>query len=408
MSNWTIPQPGLNSAELEKPVLVFQPGVDINSVYAEMQAQLQARQVHTAVALGWSLSELLGRCFLLQDEPTQAETWDGAQLIALPEVNSPRESVRALMEHILFLAGGLNVGEILINSEVAPSPNAKYAGVLREQVIKLCSGHLDTARGETYQSVLGDINERLYFWDLKIHDALQNYPMVVYKAYLVGQSLAALRWYFNSERSALNQDILNKICHEYIPLLGPYLPPFATGALSNSVAVWGKAAITNQVMQDNTPYAPDELHKQAHIWYDMLTGARNPLSYVDTTTHGTRYIWRVVRVAWPLFLLHFLALFLILVVFIIALVVIVANLGPIFKEITALAGLLALVGASHFALNNVVGVAEKALVHTGGAIKGSLIDATWHATQQEAVNGATCIMPTPPASPAGQITAKSA
>ena len=74
------------------------------------------------------------------------------------------------------------------------------------------------------------------------------------------------------------------------------------------------------------PFVPEQLHNQAHIWYDILTGARNPLSYVDPSAHGTRYMWKVVRVAWPLFLLHFLALFLILIVLVIALVVVVANL----------------------------------------------------------------------------------
>jgi hypothetical protein len=384
---------------VDKPVIVFQSDADFNAVFASMQAQQLARQVHTAVALGWSLSELLGRAFLLQGEAApNALSWDGTQLIALPEVDTDREKVRALMEHILFLADVLNVHTIQIDSDVAPTPGATYADELRGLVKKLCSGRFDASSGETQQSVLGSINERLFFWDLKIHDALQSNPMVVDKAYLVGQSLAALRWYFRSERNSLDQETLDKICHEYIPLLGPYLPPFSTGALSNSVEVWGKAAIAGQVMQDISLYSPVQLHNQAHIWYDILTSSRRPLSYVDTSTHGGRYLWRVARVAWPLFVFPLVALLLILII---ALVVILANFDQVVKAAAAVASLVALVSTSHLASNNLSGFVERALTHSSGAIKGSPIEAFWQSTQQKAVNDATCILP--PVTPASPV-----
>lgn len=391
MSSWTISQPGQDGAGLERPVVVFQSGADFNAVYAGLQAQQLAKQVHSAVALGWSLSELLGRCFLLEDEPVQQNmAWDGAQLVALSEANTPRDEVRSRAEHILFLADILNVRTIQIDGDAAPTPGATYADVLLELVKKFSTGQFDTANGETWQSVLGDINERLYYWDLKIHSALQNFPRVVHSAYLVGQSLSALRWYYRSERSALTQDSLNKLCHEYIPLLEPYLPPFATGALSNSVAVWGSAALSGQVMQDDSPYSPDQLHAQAHIWYDILTGARNPLSYVTSTTRGSRYIWRVMRISWPLFVFPLLALLLILIV---SLVVILLNIDQVIKAITAIAGFIALVGTSHIAMSNLNGFVEKALTHTGEALKGSPIETLWHSDQQKAVNDATLIAP---------------
>jgi hypothetical protein len=406
MSSWTIPQPGQDGAGLEKPVVVFQSDADFNAVYASLQAQQLTKQVHSAVALGWSLSELLGRCFLLENVPVQPNiAWDGTQLIAPSEANTPREKVRALAEHILFLADILNVRAIQIDSDVAPTPGATYAGVVLELVKKLSAGHFDAANGESWQSVLGSINERLYFWDLKIRDALQNFPRVVYSAYLVGQSLSALRWYYRSERSALDQEALNKLCHEYIPLLGPYLPPFATGALSNSVAVWGSAALSGQVMQDNSPYSPEQLHIQAHIWYDILTGARSPLSYVTSAARGSRYIWRVVRVSWPLFVFPLLALLLILIV---SLVVVLLNIDQVVKAVTAIAGFIALVSTSHIAMSNLNGFIQKALAHTGESLKGSPIEALWHSDQQKAVNDATLIAPpspsTAPLQAAGQIT----
>ncbi|HEV2581174.1 MAG TPA: hypothetical protein VGT44_10020 [Ktedonobacteraceae bacterium] len=396
MSSWTIPQPGPNIADADKPVVVFQSDADFNAVFAAMQAQQLARQVHTAVALGWSLSELLGRAFLLKDDAVPNDpAWNGAQLIALPEADSAHEKVRALMEHILFLADVLDVRAIPIDSDAAPTEGATYADVLRELVKKLSTGRFDVGNGEMQQSVLGSINERLFYWDYKIHYVLQNNPMVVHRAYLVGQSLGALRWYYRSERSALDQETLDKVCHEYIPMLGPYLPPFATGALSNSVEVWGKAALTGQVMQDNSPYSPVELHNQAHIWYDILTGSRRPLSYVDNATHGARYMLRVARVAWPLFVFPLVALLLILVV---ALVVILANFDQVVKAVAAAATLVALVSTSHLATSNITVFVERALSHSSDVFKGSPIESLWQSTQQKAVNDATCILPlTPPA-----------
>ena len=42
MSNWNMPQAGPVSTDLEKPVLVFQSGADINAVYQGLLVQQQA------------------------------------------------------------------------------------------------------------------------------------------------------------------------------------------------------------------------------------------------------------------------------------------------------------------------------------------------------------------------------
>ncbi len=390
MTTWTNALPGQGTTDTEQPVLVFQAGADINSVYAGMKAQLLSQQVHFASALGWSLAELLGRCFLLLDAPAPQVDWSGAQIVALPESLSAREAIRALMEHILFLAANLNVRGISIDDEGDSDKGKFYADVVKRQVIQLTEGRFDPAKGETRQSVLGDMNHRLYFWDLTIHDSLQNAPLVIHRAYLVGHSLGAMRWYFPSKQGILDQETLNKVCHEYIPLLSPYIYPFAAEAVSNSVELWGQALAAGKVLPDNATFAPQQLHDQAHIWYDLVTGARNPLTFASGEIHGTRFVWKVIRVAWPLYAMHLLALLLVLAVI---LVVVVLNFNLVLTGVTAVAGLLALAGTSHSALGNIGGLLQGAATKTEGTIKGSLVDSLWHSTQQTAINNATYIPP---------------
>lgn len=390
MTTWTNALPGQESTDEEKPVLVFQAGADINSVYAGMKAQLLSQQVHYASALGWSLTELLGRCFLLDDTPVSQADWSGAQIVALPESLSAREAIRALMEHILFLAANLNVRAITIDYESDPDKGQFYADVIKSQVIQLCEDQFDAAKGETRQSVLGNMNHRLYFWDLKIHDALQNAPLVIHRAYLAGHSLGAMRWYFPSKQGILSQDTLNKVCREFIPMLSPYIYPFAPGAITNSVELWGQALAEGKVQPADGSFAPQQLHDQAHIWYDLMTGARNPLTYAGGEIHGTRFVWKLIRVAWPLYAMHALVLLLVMAII---LVVVILNFNLVLTGITAVAGFLALAGTSHSAFSNIGGLLQGVATRTEGTIRSSLVDSLWHSTQQTAINNATYIPP---------------
>src|SRR5437660_1768278 len=118
------------------PVLVFQPGTDISEVFVGLQAQQLTEQVRIAAALGWSLAELLGRCYQLKDGsvPVRDDVWDGTKMKALPEVHTQREKIRSLMEHIVFLAGVLDAGSLTIDHEDDPEQNRAYADVLMELI----------------------------------------------------------------------------------------------------------------------------------------------------------------------------------------------------------------------------------------------------------------------------------
>ncbi len=348
--------------------------------------------VCNAAALGWAIAELLGRCFMLKEVQPAKLDWSGDKPMLLQEIYTPREKIRALMVHIRFLADSLGVSSCLIDQENDADNGRPYVEVLEENVKLLTQHNLDAV---TREQLRGKINLRLFFWDLCIHDMLQDRATTIPKAYVVGRSLASLRWYFGLRDKAPDNEFMKKICSEYIPLLQPYVSPFATGALSYSLEPWWNAISGGQVQPGPDGEVPMELQKQANIWYSLVTSERAALSYAPLVT-GRRYIWRVLRVSWPMFLLGGLALVMILGLL---LFVIISNPSIITKDIAAVVALLTTLGITHTLGSTVGNILEKAVSEVTGTFRGTVIDNIRHSTQQEAVNKATFI---PPASPSAK------
>ena len=357
------------------------------SVGIDMSLQ---QTVYNAAELGWTIAELLGRCFLLQDEQPVERDWTGGKLVVPQEIYTPREKIRALVERIHFLADSLGVSSCVIDHENDPDNNRPYIDVLSETVKLLSQHNLDMAAEVTREQLRGKINERLFFWDLKIHDMLQDRPTVVFKAYIVGRSLSALRWYIGLQDKMLNDGFMEKISNEYIPMLQPYVSPFTPGALQSSIEPWWKAISSGQVQPGPDGEAPPELHKQTDIWYSLLTRERNALSYIPPSIVNRRYIWKVLQVYWPVFLAGGLGLLLILALL---LFVIISQFNLIAKEVTAVAGLLTLLGVFHSVVNIVGNIMQRAVSEATGTFRGSVIDTIRNSTLQEAINKAIFIPP---------------
>jgi hypothetical protein len=346
--------------------------------------------VRDAAALGWAIAELLGRCFVLKEGQSVERDWTGDKLMGLQEIYTPREKIRALVEYIRFLAELLGVNSCLIDNQGDPDNNKPYIDVLVEVVKQFLQHNLDPASGVTREQLGGKINERLFFWDLRIHDTLQDKPTAVPKAYLVGRTLASLRWYFGLPGMMQDNGFIEKICNEYVPLLQPYVSPFASGALAYSLNPWWKVISGGHVQPDPDGGAPLELHKQADIWFSLVTYEREALSYAPTSTRSRRYIWRVLQVSWPLFLIGGVILALILALLI---YVIITSPNIITKEVAVVAGLLSTLGITHTITSNAGDILQKAVSEVTGTFKGSVIDNIRHSTQQEEVNKSTFIPP---------------
>src|SRR5258706_12845381 len=86
----------------------------VQTTAVNSRAQADAQTVRTAAALGWALVELLGRCFTLYQEVPNVIDWDTGNLVVLPEIRTPREKLRALVGHIVYLADLLDVSSFII------------------------------------------------------------------------------------------------------------------------------------------------------------------------------------------------------------------------------------------------------------------------------------------------------
>jgi hypothetical protein len=361
----------------------------------DMPAMSLQQTVRNAAEFGWSIAELLGRCFALEEEQekTPVIDWSSGKLVTLQGTLNPPEKLRALAEHLLYLADTLYVSSCIIDHDPDPDNGKRYIDVIRTNVKLLSRSGFDPARDGSFEQIRGKINERLFFWDLKIHDALQDRPAVVHKAYLVGYSLGTLRWCFGLQNKLFDDTLMGKVLHEYIPALGPYVSQFTTGGLVYSVEPWWKAISSQQVKPGPggpEGLAPSELQRQGHIWYSLVTGESDALSYVDPSIKSRPYLSQVLPVIWPFFVIGGLIL---LVVIALVVIVILLNQNVVIKGIAAAAGLLTTLGIAQILGNNAGNIVQKAVTDATASIKGSYLDQIWNSTLQKAVNQGIYIPP---------------
>ncbi|MDQ6644416.1 MAG: hypothetical protein M3Y76_08200 [Chloroflexota bacterium] len=347
----------------------------------------QQQIVCNAASLGWAISELLGRCYQLNQSNPASLDWSGNKLIKLQENFTPREKLFALVKYIIFLADSLDVSACVIEDDPA---KRRYIDVLANDIKLFIHHNLDPTLGITFEQLRGRINQNLFYWDLNIHDALQDKPTVVDKAYLVGRTLASLRWYFGQPDVIQDSSYMEKICNEYVPMLQPYVSPYATGAMTNSLNPWWHAISSGHVQPDPTGDVPIELKNQANIWFSLATNEREAQSYAPASIKSRGYILKVFQVFWPFFLIGALVLALILALL---LYVIVSNFNLLTKEVSAVIALLAAFGITHTLIDATGNILQKAVSEATGTFKGTFIDNIKHSTQQEAINKATLIPP---------------
>jgi hypothetical protein len=347
--------------------------------------------VCNAASLGWAISEMLGRCFQLNQSEPATFDWTGDKLMKLQENFTPREKIYALMKYIIFMADSLGVSTCVIDDvDNVDSDKKRYVDVLHDDIRLFIHHKLDPALGITFEQLRGRINKILFYWDLNIHDALQDKPTVVDKAYLVGRTLASLRWYFGQQDAIQDNSYVEKVCNEYVPMLQPYVSPFTTGAMTNSLNPWWHVISAGYVHPDSAGDAPIELKNQADIWFSLATNEREAQSYAPASIKSRGYILKVFQVFWPFFLIGILVLVLILALL---WYVIVSNFNLLTKEVSAVIALLAAFGITHTVVDATGNILQKAVSEATGTFKGTFIDNIKHSTQQEAINKATFIPP---------------
>ena len=375
--------------------------IAISSPTTPAPASSLQQTVCDAAAFGWAITELLGRCYLLPEAAPPPFDWSGEHLVLLQQIYTPREKIRALMVYIRDLADTLGLSSRTIDHPNVNDPdNGKHYVDVLEGLVKLYCQHQPDpspnpqpglATGSTHEQLRGKINERLFYWDLEIHDALQDRPTVVPKAYLVGRTLAALRWYVGLQDQQMEDVFVEKVCQEYIPIMAPYISPYATRAVANSAELWWKAISSGRVQIGPDGAAPVELQKQADIWFSLLTNERTSLSFVPPSLAkaSSHYTWKILQLYWPFFAGGVIIL---LVILALLLVVLLSHYDLVAKGIAAAAGFIAASGVTHMLGSNLGGFLQKATTDVE-ATKGSVISGIRESAEQQAVVKSTYIAP---------------
>ncbi|HKV84946.1 MAG TPA: hypothetical protein VJN88_10345 [Ktedonobacterales bacterium] len=366
--------------------------------------------VRRAASLGWAMTEFLSRCYSLGGHPPPKQP-DFLGHVAyrcpfpLPATGqrSDRQTVRAMIFHIAYLADKLDVTSHIPNNlkladgKSDPCVGEAYTDVLAADTMTLTE--LEPSDTDSWNKCLADINARLYYWDMKIQDGLQRNVAATYNAYLVARNLAAMRWTLAQKAVAAlpAQTWLEKDPKGFeaaIYLLGGYLPAYAPGALVNSVSAWKSTLVSPSEAKSPPTLDGDTrraLEEQAEIWEALITGRRDPLSYVDLkeTTHTSAvYFWRVLRSSWPLFAV---ALAIVVAILIVVLIVVNAytHAGPSVYVGATIAGVFAFLTLAGTSLATVNSAWQKGVGELAGTVGHALTDQLWATAQQDAVNKAT-------------------
>ena len=408
--------------------------------------------VRNAAAFGWALTELLSRCFLLQphsDDELKAldQVWLGTGLQILPPIRTDRQQIWAVFYYTQSLAkqlphladpigqvdpgaldslpGFLNPGVPVDDALKAKYKDKSYVDLINDHIITLCANKFNPTKSI---EIRGQINGLLQYWDTMIYEQLQeastdpDEASAYLNAYLVGRSFSSLRWNYDVhglplywppqsvQAQILTMDSLPRLC-QHVELMASSLPEFAAVALSNSVQQWGNALLQPQVSKDASIDAQRQakLQEQAVIWHDLLTGSRDPKTYVDPSSIGWRYTWKMFQFLLPYIGLGVLLSAIIAVVFLFLLgflwplivgavthnpflVSIVTTIGTGFALLTGIGAAIPSLGALW---NWLTGKVQANVDQGAGAAlndaQASLITMLWNAAQQEEINKATYI-----------------
>ena len=351
-------------------------------------------QLRCATALGWAMTELLGRCVVFKREliervqkkdPLPTPKF-GEHTVILSPIRDRRERVLAVMGRILFLAGELGIADVKIDRPCdigSPNPeldhtqaNAPtYTGALEKKVRALCDDMPKTMKD--IEDICAKINWLLYYWDEIVQVELQKLPPPVYNAYTVGRGFSTIRWYIGigaggsvvyqkgenekehpaeisrakiwfierfpglwhpKDETGGQNDLSNTLINEatldklldHLQSMSSYLPPLVPLALEYSLTRWGKTIIAYPWVWRTLVETPDgetrdkhtaalkkpvtrnskrvlnmkrALIKQAVIWHDLLTGERDPSTFISPPAITRRYIRKIVLYSLPFLIL---------------------------------------------------------------------------------------------------------
>jgi len=396
--------------------------LDTESQQPVLSEEQKKQNVIRVVALGWSVVELLGRCFTLKLPTPEKElenNWKGERMIMISPAFNSQKRLKALVCFVQSIVEKLD----LIDGQ--DDLDKCVLDTLHTDIENLYSLDAKEKLDGKDKPLLAQINKCLFSWDIKIRERLQNkseqfrnnYDYV--NAYMVGKSFAALRWYqeLPVEKQDGSASIPESISlatsiddcflatlEERVQLLTPYLDTFAPLALATSIKRWEKALLKQKIFDSKGEVSPQMKH-QADIWYDLLTAERDPVTYVAPSSVSWRYTSKVIFFALPyVFLGIVLALGItVLIAYLIGALwpsiakvlntstTGTATITAIGTGFSLLAGIATSIPATKALWQWVTQKAQTGAESSSSVAVKSLVDVFWEAAQQDAINKATYV-----------------
>jgi hypothetical protein len=423
-----------------------QPGA-LDKEKADKEKAQKKQDIVRVVALGWSLIELLGRCFALEiptpEKELEEKKWDGERMIMISPAFNSQKRLQDLVRFVQTLVEQLKLMDGKDHTTGKNKTDTCFLGTIETNINDLyLLGDEDKKAGKE-KPLLGGINECLFNWDIEIRQKLQNnskqfrnnYDFM--NAYMVGKGFAALRWYHEppkgkqgwirrvfsplflyfqhlirkrkesdtasdsiSQATSIDDCFLATL-QQRVQLLEPYLDTFAPLALAFTIKHWKKALVKQKIFARNK-HVSSKLQDQADIWYDLLTAERDPMTYVTPSAISWRYTRKVLFFALPyVFLGIVLALGItVLIAYLIGklwpLITSALNTSPtgsatlsaIGTGFSLLAGIASSIPATKALWQWVTARTQASAENASSKAAKSLVDVFWEAAQQDAINKA--------------------
>lgn len=341
-----------------------------------------------AAALGWALTELLGRAYTMATPPP-AITWSGAVPRALPLANerSLQERRVALVTYMEALVGAIGVNSLAVPSgKGLPDEGKTYIQTVHEDINTLGERNPLPSAVEIEACRLS-LNRRLYWWDEALQDRLPSISARAYAAYQGGRGLAELRWVYPSQEDAqqraslVQTDRVDLIRRLLLSLDPAFNSRHTAPALANGLVAW------TAFLAQQGSVADGVLDTQAQVWRDLITGAREPESYLplgNGQALQSSFVWKVIKAnALPLVLISLV----VAVILVVLTWIWLHSQGTnAFKDVLAwVTALAAVLGAAGFASSIINKTTNTVIVGAGQLI--------WQQAQQEAIEKYVILVP---------------
>jgi hypothetical protein len=261
-----------------------------------------------AMRLGWYVAEVRGRNRLdgpsegiaeqRYSHPVLSEARRSSEpaLLLRAELSAPELRVAA-QEVLVALAGKLDI-------DANPEDGSSYSKQVAQQADELAT--LRDKGSDTAEQAWYALAQLIFKFDVHIQDSLTAKSETQASGYQLGRAVAESYWALNPSLSSERDDpaawwvlLGPRRCQEIVNLvkrLSAYMAPDTPSAMAGSLQVWRHIATNAAWRTDAKAYLG--LHRQVLLWYDLITTAQDPMTFVSPYMLARIPVRRLLRLYW--------------------------------------------------------------------------------------------------------------